>query len=106
MKPLYAAAVGAGERDEPWNRLRRFRNELAHRRLADVDEGEVWRTTALRPEQLLAHVNDLIRRDRGKRPSSRELNAGRDPTLRSSTSPPIRCAAAPTGTAQSRGPSR
>lgn len=59
----YATAVGAGERDEPWNRLRRFRNELAHRRLPDVDEGEVWRTTTLRPEQLLSHVNELIQRD-------------------------------------------
>lgn len=60
----YAAAVDLdAHRDEPWNRLRRLRNDIAHRRLSDLDENQVWRTTQLRPEPLIDRLNGLIRRD-------------------------------------------
>lgn len=57
----YAAAVDADPyRDEPWNTLRRQRNHLAHRRLPDIDDEFVWRTTQLRPEPLISHLNALL----------------------------------------------
>ena len=49
--------------DEPWNRLRRLRNDIAHNRLADLDDEGVWRTTQVRPEGLLARLAELIQRD-------------------------------------------
>lgn len=39
-------------RAEPWDGLRKLRNELAHVRLPDIDEDKVWRLTALRPAYL------------------------------------------------------
>jgi uncharacterized protein with HEPN domain len=47
--------------DQPWARLYNIRNKLAHRRLPDVDEDEVWRITVLRPEPLRRAVRDLLR---------------------------------------------
>ena len=60
----YAQAVGLDPyHDEPWNRLRRLRNDIAHKRLADLDDEGVWRTTQVRPEGLLARIAELIQRD-------------------------------------------
>ncbi|MFC5999795.1 hypothetical protein ACFP6A_13830 [Quadrisphaera sp. GCM10027208] len=57
----YSAAVDVERhRDEPWNTLRRLRNHLAHRRLPDIDEDFVWRTSQLRPESLIAQVEELL----------------------------------------------
>ena len=57
----YAVAVGADVgRDEPWDTLRRLRNQLAHRRLPAIDEDFVWRTTQLRPEPLLELLDELL----------------------------------------------
>ncbi len=47
--------------DQPWARLYQLRNKLAHRRLPDIDEDEVWRMTALRPASLRAQVQGLLR---------------------------------------------
>lgn len=54
-----AFAVARGldpRRDEPWARLYLQRNVLAHRRLPDIDEDQVWRHTTLRADQDLAIV--------------------------------------------------
>lgn len=47
--------------DQPWARLYQLRNKLAHRRLPDIDEDEVWRMTALRPPSLRGQVRELLR---------------------------------------------
>jgi uncharacterized protein with HEPN domain len=47
--------------DQPWARLYQLRNKLAHRRLPDIDEDEVWRMTTLRPASLRAQVRALLR---------------------------------------------
>ncbi len=47
--------------DQPWARLYQLRNKLAHRRLPDIDEDEVWRMTALRPVSLRSQVRELLR---------------------------------------------
>lgn len=47
--------------DQPWARLYQLRNKLAHRRLPDIDEDEVWRMTALRPASLRSQVRELLR---------------------------------------------
>lgn len=41
-------------------RLYRLRNMLAHDRLPDIDEDEVWRMTTIRPAQLRKQVHDLL----------------------------------------------
>lgn len=41
-------------RAQPWARLYQQRNLLAHQRLPDIDEDNVWRATALRAEQYRA----------------------------------------------------
>jgi len=46
---------------QPWARLYQLRNKLAHRRLPDIDEDEVWRMTALRPASLRDQVRELLR---------------------------------------------
>lgn len=46
---------------QPWARLYQLRNKLAHRRLPDIDEDEVWRMTALRPASLRAQVRESLR---------------------------------------------
>lgn len=53
------------DRPKPGPRLARsgryqLRNRLAHRRLPDIDEDEVWRMTQLRPERLHRHVDELL----------------------------------------------
>lgn len=58
----YAQAAGLDlYADQPWARLYRLRNKLAHRRLPDIDEDEVWRMTTLRPASLRAQIRDLLR---------------------------------------------
>jgi uncharacterized protein with HEPN domain len=53
----YAQFAGRSlDTDSPWAGLYQLRNRLAHRRLPDIDEDEVWRLTQLRPELLLGHV--------------------------------------------------
>ncbi|MGI8577760.1 MAG: hypothetical protein ACR2KG_07540 [Nocardioidaceae bacterium] len=53
----YARLSGLDPRvDQPWARLYQLRNNLAHRRLPDIDEDEVWRMTALRPASLRGQV--------------------------------------------------
>ncbi len=53
----YTDAAGLNpNRDQPWARMYRERNRLAHRRLPDIDEDRVWRNTVLRPEQYRAAV--------------------------------------------------
>lgn len=47
--------------DQPWARLYQLRNKLAHRRLPDIDEDEVWRTTAMRPASIRQLVRELLR---------------------------------------------
>jgi uncharacterized protein with HEPN domain len=60
----YAHAVGADlNTAEPWNRLRQLRNHIAHQRLADINDEQIWRMTTLRPAELLERVDALIRRD-------------------------------------------
>lgn len=46
---------------EPWHDLQVLRNTLAHRRLPDIDEDWVWRTTALRIDPLKRKVRDALR---------------------------------------------
>lgn len=55
-----SARLDAGV-EQPWARLYQLRNRLAHRRLPDIDEDEVWRVTALRPAELRAQVRRLLR---------------------------------------------
>lgn len=58
----YAWLTGRSlDTDSPWAGLYQLRNRLAHRRLPDIDEDEVWRLTQLRPELLLDHVAVLLR---------------------------------------------
>ncbi len=58
----YARLTGADPQgDQPWARLYQLRNKLAHRRLPDIDEDEVWRMTALRPASLRSQVRELLR---------------------------------------------
>lgn len=46
---------------QPWARLYQLRNKLAHRRLSDIDEDEVWRMTAVRPGPMRELVRGLLR---------------------------------------------
>jgi uncharacterized protein with HEPN domain len=39
-------------RAQPWGMLYRLRNIIAHDRLPDIDEDQVWRTTAMRVDSL------------------------------------------------------
>ena len=58
----YAGLAGLSvRRDSPWAGLYQLRNRLAHRRLPDIDEDEVWRMTQLRPERLRDLVRELSR---------------------------------------------
>lgn len=47
--------------DGNWRALYLLRNKLAHVRLPDIDEDEVWRLTVLRPAQLRERVRELLR---------------------------------------------
>ncbi len=44
----------------PWTALVRLRNELAHRRLPDIDEDEVRRVSVLLPGPLRLQVRSLV----------------------------------------------
>lgn len=58
----YARLTGRDlERDRPWSGLYQLRNRLAHRRLPDIDEDEVWRMTQFRPEPLREQIRELLR---------------------------------------------
>lgn len=46
---------------EPWRWLRQLRNKLAHVRLTDIDDDEVWRVTVMRPEFLRRQARQLLR---------------------------------------------
>lgn len=46
--------------DQPWARRYRLRNMLAHDRLPDIDEDEVWRMTAIRHTGLRTQVRELL----------------------------------------------
>jgi len=56
----YATAVG-DRHAQPWYSLVLLRNRLAHVRLPDIDEDEVWRMTTLRPGSLSKQVRGLLR---------------------------------------------
>ncbi|MFL6239065.1 MAG: HepT-like ribonuclease domain-containing protein [Actinomycetes bacterium] len=56
----YAALTEVSDA-EPWRALRQLRNKLAHVRLPDIDEDEVWRVTMLRTESLRAQIRQLLR---------------------------------------------
>lgn len=57
----YVRLVGRNpQADQPWARLYRLRNMLAHDRLPDIDEDEVWRVTAVRTSSLRAQVRELL----------------------------------------------
>jgi uncharacterized protein with HEPN domain len=58
---VYARRTGQNpQADQPWSRLYRLRNMLAHDRLPDIDEDEVWRMTAIRPTGLRTQVRELL----------------------------------------------
>jgi len=46
---------------QPWDGLRKLRNELAHIRLPDIDEDKVWRLTTFRPAALRQRLRDMRR---------------------------------------------
>lgn len=51
----YATHLGDPRR-QPWRALVELRNELAHRRLPDIDRDKIWRMTVLRPARLREQV--------------------------------------------------
>ncbi len=57
----YRIAVGVTEGAQPWQRLKQFRNDLAHRRLPDIDDDWVWRTSQMRTQPLRDLVARLMR---------------------------------------------
>ena len=55
----YAEACGRNVNDlKPWGGLYRLRNRLAHLRLPDIDDDQVWRMTTMRTESL----REIVRR--------------------------------------------
>lgn len=59
----YRRVEGIQAGEQPWSRLVEFRNVLAHTRLAEIDDAEVWRTSTLRAGPLRGLADDLIRKD-------------------------------------------
>lgn len=58
----YARVAGRNPyTEQPWARLYRLRNTLAHQRLPDIDEDEVWRACVLRPAEVRDQVRVLLR---------------------------------------------
>jgi hypothetical protein len=47
--------------DPPWASLYQLRNRLAHRRLPDIDEDEVWRISVMRTESLRHLLRERLR---------------------------------------------
>ena len=58
----YRVVTGIPDGAQPWQRLKRFRNDLAHRRLPDIDDDWVWRTSTLRASPLRDLVERLLPR--------------------------------------------
>ncbi|HYZ53602.1 MAG TPA: hypothetical protein VE733_08900 [Streptosporangiaceae bacterium] len=57
----YARLTGRTlQAEQPWGRLYRLRNMLAHDRLPDIDEDEVWRMTVMRTASLRKQIRDLL----------------------------------------------
>ncbi len=57
----YARLAGRNpQAEQPWARLYRLRNMLAHERLPDIDEDEVWRMSIIRPAQIRSQVRGLL----------------------------------------------
>lgn len=48
-------------RRQPWRALVELRNELAHRRLPDIDRDKIWRMTVIRPARLRAQVREALK---------------------------------------------
>jgi uncharacterized protein with HEPN domain len=48
------------ETEQPWARLYVLRNKLAHQRLSDVDDDEVWRMSTLQATELRERLRDLL----------------------------------------------
>ncbi len=42
-----------------WRQLHLLRNAIAHRRLPDIDEDLIWRTTTMRPASLLERLEHI-----------------------------------------------
>jgi uncharacterized protein with HEPN domain len=58
----YTAALGIPVRAQrPWADLYDLRNHLAHRRLPEIDEALVRRTTWIRGDSLAEHIRTLLR---------------------------------------------
>jgi uncharacterized protein with HEPN domain len=57
----YLDAAGLDRRTQPWASLYQQRNILAHRRLPDIDEDQVWRVTAMRAESFRTAVRADLR---------------------------------------------
>ncbi len=55
----YATHLGDPHR-QPWRALVELRNELAHRRLPDIDRDKIWRMTVLRPARLREQVQSAL----------------------------------------------
>jgi uncharacterized protein with HEPN domain len=57
----YARLAGCEpETEQPWARLYLLRNRLAHQRLTDIDEDEVWRMSTMRPAPLRQWLRDSL----------------------------------------------
>lgn len=57
----YADARGRNVNDlKPWGALYRLRNRLAHLRLPDIDDNEVWRYTVIQPDRYRRALRDLL----------------------------------------------
>jgi len=55
----YATYLG-DPRSQPWRALVELRNELAHRRLPDIDRDKIWRMTIIRPPRLREQVRSEL----------------------------------------------
>lgn len=57
----YADARGIHvRRTEPWARMYLLRNRLAHLRLGDIDDDEVWRITAIQTGEYRSAIRRLL----------------------------------------------
>lgn len=55
----YVSYLGDPRR-QPWRALVELRNELAHRRLPDIDRDKIWRMTIIRPSRLRDQVRQAL----------------------------------------------
>lgn len=56
----YGHHVGQQPLSQPSRRLVELRNELAHRRLPDIDTAKVWRISLMRPRSLADDARSLL----------------------------------------------